>query len=278
MEKLIIGLPNGRHIRKAIYVLLKQAGFDVLEYAPNFVSRKYQTSVFLPSKSMCTIFIDQPRDLIFGLLSGTCDVIITGQDYVEDYEQFVSQNSSTPFLGKGDMICSAHIGLQNLGFPGGKFAFMTQKNTSGNTLEQFIALRKKIVCYSEFPMLAMNFLMGTDSYKKKYGSKRPFILSTFSQNGANENAVIIYSHGSTESKAVQNSNALIFDLIITGKTQTENNLRVIEFVGDPICNLLYKRKNLSAAKNKILKEFVTIVEYAVVKQSNIYTVRKQKIK
>src|SRR4030042_3668013 len=104
---LLIGLPDGKHIRDATYKLLKRAKLDIPEYKSNIEERKYKTELILPSNKICDIVIDKPKDLLYSLVLGKTDIIITGSDYVADFYLFHNNQLKSPFNHNCKLIESA---------------------------------------------------------------------------------------------------------------------------------------------------------------------------
>ena len=63
---LLIGLPDGGHIREATYEILRKSGFMIIDYGDT-KSRKYTANLTLPSGIISEIIIDKPRDLLYSL-------------------------------------------------------------------------------------------------------------------------------------------------------------------------------------------------------------------
>ena len=268
---LSIGLPDGRHIRNATYELLRKANLNIPIYGDT-EGRKYKTELTLPSGKICDIIIDKPRDLLYSLALGEVDIIITGSDYVDDFCLFHSRQSKSVFsLGCG-LIESAHLELNHLGYSGTKLGFMIKKDSPFNNLDELILNQGKIICYTEFPMIASQYLSRLSSYQSRFGHALPSIVSNFSIIEDNPNVIIIYSHGATESKATVDNKILIFELRLSGKTSEINRLKLLYDTGDPIFNLIYERRD-STNKDKI-KEFVTLIETTIKKYPNLYTISK----
>lgn len=269
---LSIGLPDGRHIRDATYNLLRRANLNIPVYG-DIEERKYKTELALPSGEICNIIIDKPRDLLYSLVLGKVDIIITGSDYLDDFCLFHNRQLKSVFgLGCG-LIESAHLGLNHLGYFGTQLGFMIKKDSFFNNLDELILNQEKIICYTEFPMIASKYLSQLSSYQRRFGYALPSIVSNFSIIEENPNVIIIYSHGATESKATVDNKVLIFELRLSGKTSEINKLKLLYDMKDPIFNLIYKRKD--SVNNEKIKEFVTLIETTIKKYPDLYIISKK---
>lgn len=269
----IIGLPSGGHMGDATNKLLEKAGIHASGYTCFSTKRKYKTSFLLPSDNMYEAIIDKPIDLIYSLLLKKTDIIITGSDYVDDFILFHKNNQSSPFYSASKSIVSAHDQLNHLGYFGTQLAFMIRKDSVYDTIDQLISQQKEIICYSEFPLLTSLYLSKRKSYKKRFGNSLPSIVSNLSFTKHNPRVTIIYSHGTTESKGLLDKNILICDLLLSGKTYKANELKIVCRVGHPIFNKIYKRKD--SKKKKEIAELVGLLENAITKHSNTYTISKK---
>ena len=272
-DRLTIGLPDGAHIRKLTFDLLQSGGMNVDGYNPNSPTRKYKTSLVLPSGAECDVIVDKPRDLL--TLLAMPDLIITGEDYLQDYGLFFHNAPDKHPIRNYPFPESAHIDLRHLGYFGTQLFFMLEKSSPYNSLEQLIIERDNVICYTEFPQIAANHIMRSEAYTKKYGYSSPAILSSFSSGGTNKDVQIFYSNGSTESKAANNPDVLILELTLTGKSARDNNLKTLEKVGDKIFTRIYRSGNPDSIKQRDASaEFVEVLESTVKKHHDSYVVEK----
>lgn len=271
---LLIGLPDGRHIKDATCKILERAKLNIPEYKNIDEKRKYNTKLVLPSGRVCDIAIDKPKDLLYSLALGKTDIIITGSDYVTDFCLFHNNQLKSPFNPNCELIESAHLQLNHLGYFGTQLGFMIKKDNPYNNLDELILNQDQIICYTEFPIIALQYLSQLSSYRNRFGDSLPSIVSNFSITEGNPKATIIYSHGATESKATIDNKIIIFDLRLSGKTSKINKLKILRSMGNPIFNLIYKRKD--SKKNDEITEFVELIETAIKKYPDLYTIsRKQ---
>jgi ATP phosphoribosyltransferase len=273
-KRLLIGLPDGVHIKDATNKLLKKAGLNVSGYKNSSYKRKYNAKLVLPSGKVCDVVIDKPKDLLYSLSLGKIDIIITGSDYVNDFCLFHAKQLKSPFNHGCKLIESAHLQLNHLGYFGTQLGFIVKEDSPYDNLDELISSQDKIICYSEFPIIASQYLSKLASYKYRFGDSLPSITSGFSILESNPKVNIIYSHGATESKAAIDNKALIFDLMLSGKTYKINKLKILRMVGNPIFNVIYKRKD--SKKCSEITEFVKLIETTVKNYPDIYNIsRKQ---
>lgn len=264
---LRIGLPDGKHIREATFDLLESAGILIPEYSCFSKSRSYSAVFYLPSGKKCIAFIDKPQDLFYSILGGKCDLIISGDDYMQDL-LLSGFNRKASFFSAN--CFSAHKRLDHLGFFGTRLAFMLKETAPYNSLDEIISAKKMLHCFTEFPFIASKAIANLDSYKNRFGTAAPKIISTFGETGKNEKVFIIYSHGATESKAVSFANSVVFDLVRTGRTVEENGIKILSFFGEPVFNKIYSGDQ--GKQSQAAAEFVNLLEEAVISSPKKYTI------
>ena len=273
-DRLTIGLPDGAHIRKLTFDLLQSGGMNVDGYNPNSPTRKYKTFLVLPSGAECDVIVDKPRDLL--TLPVMPDLIITGEDYLQDYGLFFYNTPNNHPIRNYPFPESGHIDLKHLGYFGTQLFFMIAETSPYNSLEQLLIERKKVICYSEFTRTAAYYIMRSEAYTKRYGYSSPTILSSFSSGGTNKDVQIFYSNGSTESKAANNPDVLILELALTGKSAKDNNLKILDKVGDKIFTCIYRSGNLDSRKqHDTATDFIELLESTVKKHYDIYVVENK---
>lgn len=260
MDSIItIGLPDGAHLRKLICELFERAHIRVERYFSNDFLRKYSSVLVLPSGNKILVLIDKPRDLVYSLIEGRCDAIITGSDYVEDFLLFLESHKDAPENWRERKIVSGHKRRPHLNFSGLRMSVIVSDENNSTDINELIK-NKDTVCYTEFPFIAAKYLQSLPGYKDKYGSTLPRIWSTFSGSGGDPTIDIIFSSGATESKILADTQNIAVDLVHTGETVRENGLRVIDSIGAPVFNTLYVRSDVIDEKTKLLSEFVDLVE------------------
>jgi ATP phosphoribosyltransferase len=78
-----------------------------------------------------------------------------------------------------------------------------------------------------------------EGYKKYFGNIDPMIITPWLRVGENKNVEIFLSFGATEAKPPEDVDA-IFDIIETGTTLTQNNLKIIDTVMESTAVLVAK--------------------------------------
>jgi|GEM_PF-4059217 len=259
---LRIGLPYGKHIRQEVYATLKASGIDVPEYLTVEKHRQYSFDFSLPSGQKIKFFVDNPRDLIYRLAENLCDAIITGSDFIRDWNIFQQAQRHLPKQWQRLDIQTMLI-LKNITASMGRLSFLTDENCPVKTLDEFFTRINHPICFTEFPYLASRKIQACHSYQQKYQSLLPQLLATFfSTHGAyGIQFPIIYSHGLTESKAISNPNVIIYDIICSGETSRLNKLNSIAqdlqlvYVG-----LFASNNHVQNGTTEALHEFKSLLE------------------
>ena len=86
-------------------------------------------------------------------------------------------------------------------------------------------------------------------YKKKYGKKTPLITTPWFKSGTNKDVNIMFSFGATEAKPPEEADA-IFDVIETGSTLAQNNLKVTDVIMESSACLIANKKALKDPKKR----------------------------
>lgn len=250
---LRIGLPSGRHIREEVHEILSRAGISIPFYPDINSHRVYKHNASLPSGVAIEVIIENPRDLIYGLIGNTCDIIITGSDFILDWRAFQEKASNLPQDWKKANI-KIMLAMDQIINCTGNLCFLLPSTSKSHTLDDFITHTPRPICFTEFPYIAAADLQKKPAYIDRYGSLPPLILSSFSSSGQlsrTDQLRIIYSHGLSESKGQSNPNGIVFDLVRTGFTAALNNLKVIDIHEEKICIGMYGSDFFAGSRVKL---------------------------
>jgi len=109
---------------------------------------------------------------------------------------------------------------------------------------------KKIICASEYPLIANKKISNDKAYRKLFGDKKPVIVTKYGKIGENDMLEIFESDGATESGVnVPFESMRSADFIIetkgSGKTLEDNGLKTIETVIETYAGVYTTSKILS---------------------------------
>jgi ATP phosphoribosyltransferase len=124
--------------------------------------------------------------------------------------------------------------------------------------------KKKVLrISSEYLTNASKFIKSCKSYKKRYGSKDPMIVTPWMRVGTNKNVQIHLSFGATEAKPPDDVDA-IMDVTETGTTLQQNGLKITDVVMESSAHLIANKKSLKDKKKREkIFDIVTLMKGAV---------------
>jgi len=126
----------------------------------------------------------------------------------------------------------------------------SKANSLGDLIEEFAKKGKTLRFSTEYLNLVSKYIMKNKSYRKRFGNKSPIMITPWWRKGDNPKVSLYLSFGATEAKPPEDADA-IFDVIETGSTLDQNNLKAIETVMESFSVLIANKK---AAANKAKRE------------------------
>lgn len=205
MKKVKFAIPAGS-LSKATFNILQRAGYNV-----SGQERTYRPTINDPKIELKIL---RPQEIPVFVSEGLQDVGITGQDWIKE-------------TGANVEI------LQNLEYGKIKLVIAIPEDSVTNSISDLMdAVWKKgrnFRVSTEYLNIASEYIENTPSYKKRFGNKKPLIVTPWWKKGDNPRAKIFLSFGATEAKPPENSDC-IMDVTETGSTIKANNLKIIETV------------------------------------------------
>ncbi|MCS4538886.1 MAG: ATP phosphoribosyltransferase, partial [Thaumarchaeota archaeon] len=226
MTKIKFAIPKGS-LEKATYEIIENAGYKI--YGKD---RTYRPKLNDPA---IEVKILRPQEIPVIVSEGMADIGITGQDWILE----TNANVET---------------LMNLEYGKIKIVLAVSKDTKANSLseliEEFAKKGKTLRFSTEYLNLVSKYIMKNKSYRKRFGNKSPVMITPWWRKGDNPKVSLYLSFGATEAKPPEDADA-IFDVIETGSTLDQNNLKAIETVMESFSVLIANKK---AAANKAKRE------------------------
>lgn len=225
MKKIKFAIPAGS-LSKATFNILQRAGYNISgqerTYRPRINDPKIELKILRPQE--IPVFVSE----------GLQDVGITGQDWIKE-------------TGADVEI------LQNLEYGKIKLVIAIPEESSVNSISDLMQevwnKGKNFRVSTEYLNIASDYIQNTDSYKKRFGNKKPLIVTPWWKKGDNPRAKIFLSFGATEAKPPENSDC-IMDVTETGSTIKANNLKIIETVMESSSVLIANKLSLQDAEIK----------------------------
>ena len=240
MSLIKLALPKGS-LEKATYEFVEASGYTIKGQ-----SRTYRPII---NDNDIVVKILRPQEIPKNIQEGTQDIGISGEDWIKE--------------NKADIV-----NLLNLGY--GKVRIVVALSKS-NKNKNFSALlsnqiknKKPLRISTEYMNLAREYLLNNEIYKKKYGKKMPLITTPWFNSGTNKDVNIMFSFGATEAKPPEEAD-VIFDVIETGSTLAQNNLKVTDVIMESSACLIANKKALKDPKKRqkiydVLTLFKGVVE------------------
>ena len=262
MSKVKFAIPKGS---------LEEATFKTLEKSWTKVSRKSRTYRVYLDDPQITVKMLRPQEIPNLVSDGLYDVGITGKDWIGETKADVESILDLEY-GKIKLVVAIPDRYNFKNF---------------DAMISAYAKRKKILrISSEYLTTGSKFIKQCKSYKRLYGTKDPLIVTPWVRIGKNKNVQIHLSFGATEAKPPDDADA-IMDVIETGTTLKQNQLKIIDTVLESTAQLVANKKSLQdKSKREKIYDIVTLMRGAVhgrkylhiylnVKEKNLKNLLKQ---
>lgn len=227
MEKVKLAIPKG-HLAEATFKTLERAGY--------VISGQEQTYRPTLNDPRIELKVLRPQEIPIYVSEGLQDLGITGLDWLRE-------------------TCADVEVLLNLEYSRVKLGIAVPKpwttiNSLSDLLETFAHEGKPLRISTEYLNLSAEYLKDNSVYRRLYGIAEPVMITPWLKKGENRKVALFLSFGATEAKPPENADAII-DVIETGATLEQNDLKVIEPVMESTAVLIVNRKTL---KNRAKKE------------------------
>ncbi|MEM4970722.1 MAG: ATP phosphoribosyltransferase [Sulfolobales archaeon] len=229
-------MPKGS-LEKHVYEFLERAGYTL-------IGRERSYRPLINDPDIC-VKILRPQEIPIYVYEGLHDIGITGLDWV--LEQ-----------GLGDKLPI----LLELGIGRVKLVLATPKGSGYRDAEDLIkrfADEDRILRIStEYLNTSARYISSRRSYRERYGSTYPLIITPWGRWGENRMVQIILSFGATEAKPPEEADAII-DVSETGTTLESNGLEAIDVVLESQAVLIANPSSLKdRAKAEKISDIVAI--------------------
>jgi ATP phosphoribosyltransferase len=240
MEKVRFALPKGT---------MSEATFKTLERAGYVISGEEYTYRPTLNDPEIELKVLRPQEIPLFVSEGLQDLGITGLDWLRE-------------------TCADVEVLLNLEYSRIKLAVAVPKpwtaiDSLSDLLEEFSREGKTLRISTEYLNLSAEYLRGNSVYRRLYGDTDPLMITPWWKKGENEKVVLFLSFGATEAKPPENADAII-DVIETGTTLEQNDLKAIETVMESTAVLIANKKALkNPAKREKIFDVLTLLRGVV---------------
>src|ERR671932_1441475 len=213
---------------------IEEVTFNLLEQAWQHVSGRGRTYRVKLGDPDIDVKILRPQEIPTYVQEGFYDVGITGKDWILEAKADV------------EVLLDLEIGRvkQVIAVPT-SFPF----NDLSDLITDFAKNSKTLRISSEYLTTTSAHIKANSAYEKDYGKADPMIITPWLRVGENKNVEIFLSFGATEAKPPEDVDA-IFDIIETGTTLTQNNLKIIDTVMESTAVLVANKNALKDPKKK----------------------------
>lgn len=214
---------------------IEDATFKILEEAWHTVRGRGRTYRVKLSDPEIEVKILRPQEIPTYVQEGFYDIGITGKDWIVEASADVKILLDLEY-GQVDQVVAIPENFEY--------------NNLTELIEGFAKQKRTLRISSEYLTTTSARIRSNKSYQKYYGDIRPMIITPWMRIGENKMVEIFLSFGATEAKPPEDVDA-ICDITETGTTLVQNNLKLIETLGQSSAQLI---ANKSSLEDKIKSE------------------------
>ncbi|MGC1929008.1 MAG: ATP phosphoribosyltransferase [Candidatus Nitrosopolaris sp.] len=213
---------------------IEEATFKILEQAWQSISGRGRTYRVKLSDPEIEVKVLRPQEIPTYVQEGFYDVGITGKDWVREAKADITTLLDLEY-GKVKQV----IAIPE--------TFAVEDLTG--LIEEFAAKKKPLRISSEYLTTTAAHFKSNQAYQKHFGKLDPTIITPWLRVGENKNVQIFLSFGATEAKPPEDVDA-IFDIIETGTTLAQNNLKIIDIVMESSAVVVANKSSLRNTKKR----------------------------
>jgi ATP phosphoribosyltransferase len=239
MVKIKFAIPKGS-LEKATYDIIENAGYKI--YGKD---RTYRPKLNDPDIDVKVL---RPQEIPVIVNEGMADLGITGQDWILETSAKVETLINLEY-GKIRIVLAVPKD--------------SKADSLGDLIEEFAKNGRTLRFSTEYLNLVSDYIIKNKAYKKRFGNKSPMMITPWWRKGDNPKVSLYLSFGATEAKPPEDADA-IFDVIETGSTLNQNNLKAIETVMESSSVLIANKKAVAdKAKREKIFDVLTLLKGVV---------------
>jgi len=258
MEKIKFAIPKGS-LEEATFETLKRAGYLITGQ-----ERIYRPTVNDPGIELKVL---RPQEIPIFVGEGLQDVGITGLDWVQENRADIDILLDLEY-GKVKIVVAVPKAWTNI-------------NSLSDLLESFWREGRELRLSTEYLNTTAEYVKANPTYCGLFKEADPLVVTPWWRRGENSKVSIFLSFGATEAKPPENADA-IFDIVETGTTLEQNNLKAIETVMESTAVLIANKKAMTNPwKREKIYDILSLLRGAVDggKRLHIFVnVRKENLK
>ena len=239
MVKIKFAIPKGS-LEKATYDIIENAGYKI--YGKD---RTYRPKLNDPDIDVKVL---RPQEIPVIVNEGMADLGITGQDWILETSAKVETLINLEY-GKIRIVLAVPKD--------------SKADSLGDLIEEFAKNGRTLRFSTEYLNLVSDYIIKNNAYKKRFGNKSPMMITPWWRKVDNPKVSLYLSFGATEAKPPEDADA-IFDVIETGSTLNQNNLKAIETVMESSSVLIANKKAVAdKAKREKIFDVLTLLKGVV---------------
>jgi ATP phosphoribosyltransferase len=191
----------------------------------------------------------RPQEIPIFIEEGLHDVGITGQDWVQETGADVHNLMNLEY-GKVKLLLAIPEEWSHI-------------TSLSQLIKTFANEDKNVRITTEYLNTTVKYITTNSTYLQLYGDTQPLVITPWWRKGENSKVSIFLSFGATEAKPPENADAIV-DIVETGTTLEQNNLKPIECLNESQAVLIVNKKALrNPSKREKIYDILTLLKGVV---------------
>jgi ATP phosphoribosyltransferase len=227
LSRVKFAIPKG-HLEVDTLRILERAGYQI-----SGLNRTYRPGINDPEIELKVL---RPQEIPTFVSEGVQDIGISGRDWITENQADVEVLLDLEYSSVR-LILAVHN-------------TWTEINSLSDLLRMNMERGGVLRVSTEYLNAAKDYIKANPVYREAYGNADPLIVSPWWKTGGNKKVSIYLSFGATEAKPPEDADAII-EIVDTGTSLQQNNLKVIEEIMETSALLIANRQ---ALKNPMKRE------------------------
>ncbi len=236
MSRVKFAIPKG-HLEVDTLRILERAGYQI-----SGLNRTYRPGINDPEIELKVL---RPQEIPTFVSEGVQDIGISGRDWITENQADVEVLLDLEYSSVR-LILAVHN-------------TWTEINSLSDLLRMNMERGGVLRISTEYLNAAKDYIKANPVYREAYGDADPLIVSPWWKTGGNKKVSIYLSFGATEAKPPEDADAII-EIVDTGTSLQQNNLKVIEEIMETSALLIVNRQALKdpMKREKIMDIFTLL--------------------
>jgi ATP phosphoribosyltransferase len=233
-------IPKG-HLEKGTHTLLENAGYKI-----SGLERTYRPNI---NDDDIELKILRPQEIPILVAEGVHDIGITGKDWIYETKADVKILLDLEF-GWTKMVMAVPNEWKDI-------------SNLSDLLTSFYEKQQEVRFSTEYLNTAAQHVKANKEYQRLFKNAEPVVITPWWRIGDNAQLKIFLSFGATEAKPPENAEAII-EVTETGTTLEQNNLKIIETLGESTAVLIANKSALNnPGKREKIMDIYTLLHGVV---------------